>query len=148
MARSTRWLVSRFPAAVGVDVASAAVTWARDESDGTTNVSFRVMDAAAVCAGAQLRAELGEANVFVRGLSTPLTPLAGELRPVLGSRGRVTAYRVRLPGRSVGLPGTSRSHGADDADPLGAGDYRRISLPLFSPFPKWITGTWCSFAQR
>ena len=35
--RCTRWLASRFPAAVGVDVASAAVTRARDESDGTAN---------------------------------------------------------------------------------------------------------------
>ena len=35
--RYTRWLASRFPAAVGVDVASAAVTRARDESDGTAN---------------------------------------------------------------------------------------------------------------
>ena len=29
----------------------------------------------------------------------------------------------------MGLPGISRSHGADNADPLGAGDHRRIPPP-------------------
>ena len=101
--RYTRWLAVRFPAAVGVDVAPAAVTRARNESAGTTNVSFRVMDATAEGAGAQLRAELGEANVFVRGLFHTLDPatsraLAGELRPVLGSRGRLLLTETDYPG--------------------------------------------------
>ena len=79
------------------------MTRARNESDGTTNVSFRVMDATAVGAGAQLRAELGEVNVFVRGLFHTLDPatsraLAGELRPVLGSRGRLLLIETDFPG--------------------------------------------------
>ncbi|KAI9024518.1 methyltransferase type 12 [Hyaloraphidium curvatum] len=53
---------------LGVDVSRAAVARAKEESKEATGVEFRVMDIAKEGAGESLAAELGPANVFMRGV--------------------------------------------------------------------------------
>src|SRR5277367_1531119 len=64
----TRALARHFPRAIGVDVSSHAVARATEESRGSEGVSHRVLDACEPGAGRRLAAELGEANVYMRGV--------------------------------------------------------------------------------
>jgi SAM-dependent methyltransferase len=66
--RHTRMLASMFPRAVGVDVSPNAVRLAREESKGVPNVEFRAVDMSERGAGERLVSELGEMNVYVRGV--------------------------------------------------------------------------------
>ncbi|MFC3300796.1 class I SAM-dependent methyltransferase [Arthrobacter agilis] len=98
----TRWLVGRFPAAVGVDVADSAVLRARAESLGVAGVSYRTLDLTSPGTGGRLHGEFGDANVFIRGVFHVLRPkqraqLAANALDLVGARGRVllteTNYR-------------------------------------------------------
>ena len=65
--RFTRALAAHFPRCVGVDLSANATSLAQRES-GAIGVEFRPIDMTADGAGRELRAELGESNVFVRGV--------------------------------------------------------------------------------
>jgi SAM-dependent methyltransferase len=90
--RFTRILAAHFPKVVGVDVSSHAIEKAREESSGITNVSFHVADASVPFALRWLTDELGEANIFMRGVLHVLDPkrravAIENMRGALGKRG-------------------------------------------------------------
>jgi SAM-dependent methyltransferase len=93
--RFSRIFAPLVPRVVGVDIAESAVARAREESRALANASFRVLDLGARGAADRLREELGEANVFMRGVLHVLDPspraiAVDNLRTLLGARG--TAY--------------------------------------------------------
>jgi SAM-dependent methyltransferase len=66
--RFTRALATELGRAVGVDLSPSAVERARQETPAECRASFRVADLAERGAARQLSAELGEVNVFLRGV--------------------------------------------------------------------------------
>jgi SAM-dependent methyltransferase len=101
--RFTRVLAEVFPFTLGVDLAPHAITRAVDESRGIPNLAFRAMDLTASMAGTELAAELGEANVLVRGVFHTLDlsdrqAMARNLRDVLGARGTLLLAETDFPG--------------------------------------------------
>ena len=92
--RFSRLLADSFPRVLGIDVSAHAVRQAEDESGDVGNVMYRVLDASAPGAGKQLFDELGEANVFMRGVLHILDAeqrerAAANLRDLIGQRGVV-----------------------------------------------------------
>lgn len=103
---ATRRLAGIFPAAVGIDVSAAAVSGARSAAAGTPGVRFGVLDAAAPQATAALARELGDANVFVRGVFHVLSrrrqrALAESVRTLLGTGGRLYLVESNVPGGAL-----------------------------------------------
>ncbi len=101
--RFTRMLADVFPFTLGVDLAPHAITRANEESRGIPDLAFRAMDLAAPMAGTELAAELGEANVLVRGVFHTLDlpdrqAMAHNLRDVLGARGTLLLAETDFPG--------------------------------------------------
>ena len=95
--RPARALTRLAPRVLGIDASTTAIERARIEAadDDARNVEFRVADAAEPGLGERLVAELGEANVHIRGVLHILDPPArhavvSNLATLLGSRG--TAY--------------------------------------------------------
>ena len=98
-ARALTGLASRV---VGVDASAAAVRRAREESD-EANLEFRVADVTVDGLGQQLRAELGEANVHIRGVLHIVHPadrptVVRNLAALLGSRGTAYICETNAPG--------------------------------------------------
>lgn len=92
--RFSRLLAGSFPRVLGIDVSEHAVRRAEDESGDVDNVTYRVLDASAPGTGKQLFDELGEANVFMRGVlhiidAEQRRRVAANLRDVIGQRGVV-----------------------------------------------------------
>ena len=92
--RFSRLLAGGFRQVLGIDVSAHAVRRAEGESGDVDNVSYRVLDASAPGAGKQLFDELGEANVFMRGVLHILDAgqrerAAANLRDLVGQRGVV-----------------------------------------------------------
>ena len=90
--RFTRLLAARYSKVVGLDVSSHAVERAREESRGIENLSFHVADISMPYSLRWLADELGDANIFMRGVLHVLDPkrraLAIEnMRVTLGARG-------------------------------------------------------------
>ena len=105
--RLSRLLAASFPAVLGIDLSPAAVELARRESAGNDRVSFRALDITADGAGATLAAELGEANVVMRGVLHVLDRdhrrrASAELAHVLGSRGSLLLLETNWPGDLLG----------------------------------------------
>ena len=101
--RFTRMLADVFPFSLGVDLAPHAITRANDESRGIPNLEFRAVDLRAPMAGTTLAAELGEANVLVRGVFHTLDRsdrqlMAENLRHILGARGTLLLAETDFPG--------------------------------------------------
>ncbi|GAA4974905.1 class I SAM-dependent methyltransferase [Actinoplanes utahensis] len=87
-------LADRFAPVVGVDVSGEAVARARQRAAGRSRLSFRVADITRPGAGRDLAAELGPANVHIRGLLHILDErqrraAAGNLADLAGERGVV-----------------------------------------------------------
>ena len=116
--RISRLLAPVFPRVLGVDLSPAAVELARRESAGEARVAFRVADVTADGAGEALAAELGPANVVVRGVLHVLDPehqrrAARELATVLGPRGRLVLLETNWPGDLLGyLEHLGADHGS------------------------------------
>jgi SAM-dependent methyltransferase len=94
----TRFLAGRFACVLGVDLAPAAVEHARRQ-DGGDGARFRELDAADGAQIAQLHAELGDANVYMRGVLHQCDPqdrraVAEAIATLVGERGR--AFVVEL----------------------------------------------------
>ncbi|MBT2393515.1 class I SAM-dependent methyltransferase [Streptomyces maoxianensis] len=94
----TRFLADRFPRVLGVDLSAAAIELA-GRQDKVGQARFREIDAVDGAEVAQLHAELGDANVYVRGVLHQCDPedrqdLADTVATLVGERGR--AFVVEL----------------------------------------------------
>ncbi|MGW6455245.1 class I SAM-dependent methyltransferase [Streptomyces sp. NPDC055078] len=102
----TRFLAGRFPRVLGVDLSSAAIELARAQhksapraGDHEGEIRFRQLDAADAAGVARLHAEVGDCNVYMRGVLHQADPqdrraLAESVATLLGARGR--AFVVEL----------------------------------------------------
>ncbi|MFJ5532759.1 class I SAM-dependent methyltransferase [Streptomyces sp. NPDC093261] len=89
----TRFLAGRFPNVVGVDLAASALDHAR-RADPAGTAGYRVLDAADQGETTTLHAELGDANVYMRGVLHQCEPgdrqpLVDGIAALVGERGRV-----------------------------------------------------------
>ncbi|MEV0169968.1 methyltransferase domain-containing protein [Streptomyces sp. NPDC050803] len=89
----TRFLADRFPHVVGVDLAAAAIDHAR-HLDPAGTATYRVFDGTEKDEAQTLHAELGDANVYVRGVLHQVEPesrqaLVDGIATLVGTRGRV-----------------------------------------------------------
>lgn len=114
----TRYFAERFPRVVGADLSVAALRHAR-RADPAGQAAYRQLDAADKAGAETLHAELGDANVYVRGVlhqcePDDRQPLADALAALLGTRGR--AFLVE-PSRSAGalLTGLAQGPGGPPA---------------------------------
>lgn len=101
--RFSRLLAAHFPRVVGIDISSFAIEKAKAESAGAGNVEYRVLDVSAPDVGRALADELGEANVFMRGVfhifdagqrKNAIANLAG----MVGGRGMVYGLETNYEG--------------------------------------------------
>ncbi|WP_371668307.1 class I SAM-dependent methyltransferase [Streptomyces sp. NBC_00289] len=89
----TRFLADRFPRVIGADLSAAALDHAR-QADRAGQAGYRLLDAAEKGEAHTLHAELGDANVYVRGVlhqadPEDRQPLVDGLAALAGDRGRV-----------------------------------------------------------
>lgn len=94
----TRFLADRFPHVLGADLSVAALDHAR-RADPAGQAAYRLLDAAEKGEAEMLHAELGDANVYLRGVlhqadPDDRQPLVDGLAALLGDRGR--AFLVEL----------------------------------------------------
>ncbi|MEI5097634.1 methyltransferase domain-containing protein [Streptomyces sp. PmtG] len=94
----TRFIADRFPRVLGVDLSAAAIEHAR-RADPAGQAEFRQLDAAEQSATAQLHAELGDVNVYMRGVlhqcePDDRQPLADSLATLIGERGRAIVVEL------------------------------------------------------
>ncbi|QEV21213.1 class I SAM-dependent methyltransferase [Streptomyces alboniger] len=94
----TRFLADRFPHVLGLDLSAAALVHAR-LADPADQAEFRQFDAAEKSEAEQLHAELGDVNVYMRGVLHQCEPddrqaLADSVATLIGERGR--AFLVEL----------------------------------------------------
>jgi SAM-dependent methyltransferase len=101
--RFSRLLAAHFPKVLGVDISPHAIEKAKEESRGIENISHRVLDASAPGAGRQLAGELGEVNVFMRGVfhvfdAAQRANAVVNLSELLGARGVVYCAETNYEG--------------------------------------------------
>ncbi|MFF4587435.1 class I SAM-dependent methyltransferase [Streptomyces sp. NPDC001388] len=101
----TRFLADRFRQVVGVDLAAAALDHAR-RADPAGQATYRLLDAAERGAAETLHAELGDANVYMRGVlhqcePADRQPLVDGIAELLGERGRVFLVELSEAARPV-----------------------------------------------
>jgi SAM-dependent methyltransferase len=156
--RRTRALAPSFPAALGVDLSARAIERARAESPavappGAGSVAFRTLDVAAPGAGEALAAELGDANVYIRGVLHIVeherrVALLGNVRRLLGERGTLYYLETDFPGdlldymRSLGarpgdIPGPLKrclEYGLNRPSHFGPQEHR-----IYFPEGQWET---------
>jgi SAM-dependent methyltransferase len=101
-----RALAALCPRVVGIDVATAAIGRARAESAPVPTVEFRVADVADPEVGPKLAAEIGDANVHVRGVLHVVPPAARPavvrtIARLLGRRGTLFVSETNPPGHPL-----------------------------------------------
>ncbi|MFG2648643.1 methyltransferase domain-containing protein [Streptomyces sp. NPDC048436] len=94
----TRFLADRFRRVLGADLSAAALAHAR-RADPAEQVEYRQVDAAEKVEAEQLHAELGDVNLYMRGVlhqcePADRRPLVEGIAALLGERGR--AFVVEL----------------------------------------------------
>lgn len=94
----TRFLADRFPHVIGVDLSDAALDHAR-RADPAGQATYRLLDAAEKTEAETLHAELGDANVYMRGVlhqaePDDRQPMIDGIATLVGERGR--AFLVEL----------------------------------------------------
>jgi SAM-dependent methyltransferase len=94
----TRYLADRCPRVVGADLSAAALDHAR-HADPAGQATYRLVDAVEKTEAEALHAEIGDANVYMRGVlhqcePDDRQPLVDGLATLLGERGR--AFLVEL----------------------------------------------------
>ncbi len=94
----TRYLADRFPRVVGADLSAAALDHAR-RADPAGQATYRQLDAAEKSETQTLHAELGDTNVYLRGVLHQCEPddrqsLVDGIATLVGDRGR--AFLVEL----------------------------------------------------
>ncbi|MGW4031488.1 class I SAM-dependent methyltransferase [Streptomyces sp. NPDC004838] len=103
----TRFLADRFPKVMGVDLSAAAIELAADQEKASARrgnapsgeIRFRQLDAVDPDAVARLHEELGDCNVYMRGVlhqsdTKDRQPLADTIAALVGERG--CAFVVEL----------------------------------------------------
>ena len=108
----TRFLAGRFPRVLGVDIAEAALEHAR-HADPAEVVRYRVLDAAEKSEAEALHAELGDANVYMRGVlhqcePDDRQPMTDAIAALVGARGRAFLVELSEAARPV-LGGLAQS---------------------------------------
>jgi SAM-dependent methyltransferase len=103
----TRHLAPLFPSTIGVDFAESAVALARAESGGVPGLTFEAIDLTGAGAGGRVHREIGDANVFVRGVFHILKggerdAMARNLRQIVGGSGRLLLAETNFPGTLLG----------------------------------------------
>jgi SAM-dependent methyltransferase len=126
----TRYFADRFPHVVGADLADAALDHAR-RADPTGVATYRLLDAAEKGAADSLHAELGDANVYMRGVlhqcePADRQPLVEGIAALLGERGR--AFLVELAEAARPVLG-SLAQGPDGPPPKLAPIFRHGIAP-------------------
>lgn len=112
----SRRLTEVFPSVLGVDVSPEAVAAARAANAETGRLAFRTVDATRPDAVEAIAGELGDANVFVRGVFHVLgrrrqARLVRSVEVLLGEKGRIYLVESNVPGgalnylRSLGATG-------------------------------------------
>ncbi|MFH9419747.1 class I SAM-dependent methyltransferase [Streptomyces sp. NPDC017529] len=101
----TRFLAGRYPRAIGVDLSEAAVGRARAD-DPSGAAEYRRLDAADPVAVRALHGELGDANVYLRGVLHQCVPkdrprIVENIATLLGRRGRIFAVEPAEASRDV-----------------------------------------------
>ncbi|WP_427129579.1 methyltransferase [Pseudarthrobacter sp. S9] len=102
----SRRLTEIFPSVLGVDVAPAAVAAAQSTHRHIPGLSFRSLDATQPAAAAGLARELGDVNVFVRGVFHVLgrrrqARLANSIKALLGATGRIYLVETNVQGGAL-----------------------------------------------
>jgi|GEM_PF-336211 len=102
----SRRLTEIFPSVLGVDVSPEAVAAAHSAHPHVPGLDFRSLDATRPAAAAGLARELGDVNVFVRGVFHVLgrrrqARLAASIETLLGARGRVYLVETNVPGSAL-----------------------------------------------
>jgi len=101
----TRFLADRYPRVVGADLSAAALEHAR-HADPAGQADFRQIDATEQAAAQQLHAELGDANVYMRGVlhqcePADRQPLIDGVAALVGERGRAFVVELAEAARPV-----------------------------------------------
>lgn len=101
----TRRLADRFPRVVGADLSAAALERAR-RADPAGRAAYRLLDAADGDEAATLHAELGDANVYMRGVLHQCEPddrqaVADTVAVLVGGRGRAFLLELSEAARPV-----------------------------------------------
>lgn len=98
--RQARFLCRHFPRVVGADVSPAALALARRETEAEGfEIGYRLLDATRPDQAAALHAELGDVNIYMRGVLHVIAPadrrrFAESLEILLGRSG--TLYDIEL----------------------------------------------------
>ncbi|MFD4601668.1 class I SAM-dependent methyltransferase [Streptomyces sp. NPDC058464] len=108
----TRFLAGRFPRVLGTDVAEAALDHAR-HADPAGLAGYRLLDAAEKSEAEALHAELGDANVYMRGVlhqcePDDRQPVIDAVATLVGRRGRAFLVELSEAARPV-LGGLAQS---------------------------------------
>ncbi|WP_234537515.1 class I SAM-dependent methyltransferase [Streptomyces shenzhenensis] len=108
----TRYLAERFPRVLGTDIAEAALDHAR-HADPAGQAGYRLLDAAEKSEAEALHAELGDANVYMRGVlhqcePDDRQPVIDAIATLVGSRGRAFLVELAEAARPV-LGGLAQS---------------------------------------
>ncbi|MGW0911343.1 class I SAM-dependent methyltransferase [Streptomyces sp. NPDC002784] len=101
----TRFLAGRFPHVVGADLSGAAIDHAR-QADPAGLATYRVLDAGEKDEAQTLHAELGDANVYMRGVLHQAEPddrqaLVDGIATLIGTRGRAFLVEPAEAAKSV-----------------------------------------------
>ncbi|RFC71375.1 class I SAM-dependent methyltransferase [Streptomyces sp. AcE210] len=101
----TRFLADRYPRVVGADLSVAALDHAR-HADPAGRADFRQIDATEQTEAHRLHAELGDANVYMRGVlhqceSEDRQPLVDGIAALVGERGRAFVVELAEAARPV-----------------------------------------------
>ncbi|MFD4501618.1 class I SAM-dependent methyltransferase [Streptomyces sp. NPDC058457] len=108
----TRFLADRFRHVLGADIAESALDHAR-HADPAGQAGYRVLDAAEKSEAEALHAELGDANVYMRGVlhqcePDDRQPVIDAVATLVGSRGRAFLVELSEAARPV-LGGLAQS---------------------------------------
>ncbi|WP_447041222.1 methyltransferase domain-containing protein [Streptomyces sp. DSM 118878] len=111
----TRFLAGGFPRVVGVDLSAAAIERAR-RADPAGEAEFRQLDAVEKGAAGLLHEELGDANVYMRGVlhqcdPADRQPLADAIAALTGERGRAFVVELSEAAKPVLLGLATRPEG-------------------------------------
>ncbi|WP_328505715.1 class I SAM-dependent methyltransferase [Streptomyces sp. NBC_00391] len=108
----TRFLADRFPRVIGADLSAAALDRAR-RADPAGRAAYRLLDAADKADAETLHTDLGDANVYVRGVLHQCEPddrqrLVDTVATLLGERGRACLVELAEAAKPV-LMGLAQS---------------------------------------
>ncbi|MER6787709.1 class I SAM-dependent methyltransferase [Streptomyces sp. NPDC000658] len=101
----TRYFADRFEQVIGVDLSAAALDHAR-RADPDDGAAYRLLDAADKAEAEALHAEVGDANVYMRGVlhqcePVDRQPLVDGIAALVGRRGRALLVELSETARPV-----------------------------------------------